>query len=63
MSMSEQRVPKLLVAAEEELLSLQEKNADRKRAIALTHLQTAILWMNKQYVDELLKLNESLVGG
>lgn len=37
----------LMSRAEVELLELQAKSANRDRAIALTHLQTAILWLHK----------------
>jgi hypothetical protein len=55
--MSDQRTIQILASAEEELVELQNKKADRNRAIALTHVQTALLWLNKEHIDSLVKVN------
>lgn len=55
----ENRITDLLLEAEKELQELQIKNADRNRAVALTHIQTALLWLNKQYIDEVLKFEQT----
>lgn len=44
----------LLVQAEKELQALQVKSASRDRAVALTHLQTALLWLHKPVMDDVM---------
>lgn len=51
----EERAIELLLEAEQELNNVQFKGANRNRAIAITHLQTAILWLHKSDLDSLLE--------
>lgn len=47
----------LLLAAKEELQKLQASKANRQRAIALLNLETSILWLMSNSVDEVLKVS------
>lgn len=53
--MTEDRAVELLLEAEQELQNAQTKSANRDRVIALTHLQTAILWLHKPQLDNLIE--------
>jgi hypothetical protein len=53
--MSEERAIELLLEAEQELNNVQSKGANRNRAIAITHLQTALLWLHKPELDHFIE--------
>ena len=46
----EQRAQLALLNARDDLMALQAKGANRDRAVAITHLETALLWLNKDLV-------------
>jgi hypothetical protein len=54
--MSQDSVVQKLLEAEEILKSLQSKNATRASAIALTHLETAKLWLMKEWIEDSYKV-------
>jgi hypothetical protein len=44
-----------LLAALKELKAEQQNESTRDRAIAITHIETAILWLHKDRVDNLIE--------
>lgn len=51
--MTDESLKNRLFQMRDDLLEMQKKGANRERAIVLTHVETALLWMHKSHVDAL----------
>jgi hypothetical protein len=62
--MNDESLKSRLFQLRDDLQEMQKKGANRERAIVLTHVETALLWMYKPDVDALdsVSVSESTQG-